>query len=67
MVNRIAEYLKPRPEDETAQGLRCAQAAVRVRTGEFLETIEGSVRKHPGQWLAAAFALGVAAAWWTKR
>lgn len=67
MVNRIAEYLKPKQRAKKADGGPAATADARRKVEMLWESLERSVTNHPGEWLAAAFALGVTAAWWMKR
>ena len=62
--NRIAEYL-PRSWRTKPGQPRANVAAPDVAS--YIKPVNEFIARHPGPCLAAAFAIGVAVAWWIKR
>jgi ElaB/YqjD/DUF883 family membrane-anchored ribosome-binding protein len=63
MKNRILEFLPP---EWRLQRLRERVEAL-PETRQWVDKAERYVAEHPGACIAAAFAAGVAVAWWIKR
>lgn len=66
MINRISEFA-----DQTGTPvLASAKQALEVTNKSFKQAmtqLEDTIAKNPGAALAAAFAVGLAVAWWLKR
>jgi hypothetical protein len=67
MVNRIADHFRRKQVPGSGNGGEINPSVAWEAAERLLDSFEESVKKHPGEWLAAAFALGTLAAWWIKR
>lgn len=66
MKNRITDYL-PSLWRRESTGEAGEETFSRQDIAGLLEPVEELVRKYPAASLGAAFAVGVALAWWIKR